>query len=136
MLWVAWGQNPIHYPTPQSFLEEARRLGVSRKITAVPRGFRPGQTWTILGHSLGHHGDPGIIGAFRADEIQYVVDGSETDDELERMVGRGITPVRVSRGGKHEESVEEHPPSPTTMEEILAATARLREMLGIGGEDA
>ena len=38
------------YPTPQDFMREAERMGVSRRIVAVPKGFEVGETWVLLGH--------------------------------------------------------------------------------------
>lgn len=40
---------------------------------------------------------PGIFAAFRPWEIQYVVKGDETDDELQALLDRGIQPVRGVR---------------------------------------
>jgi hypothetical protein len=31
-------------------MSEAARMGVSRRITAVPRDFKVGETWVLLGH--------------------------------------------------------------------------------------
>lgn len=47
---------------------------------------------------------PGVFHMFKPTAIEYVVKGDETDDELERMVKRGITPVKIER-------VEEEEPS-------------------------
>jgi len=40
---------------------------------------------------------PGIFHAFLPEEVQYVVAGNETDEELARMEERGVTPVEVER---------------------------------------
>lgn len=40
---------------------------------------------------------PGVFSAFIPTEIQYVTDGTETEEQLERLVKRGITPVRIER---------------------------------------
>jgi hypothetical protein len=45
LLWV--GRS--HY-SPESFLDESRRLGVSRRIPAVPKGMVLGETWVLLAH--------------------------------------------------------------------------------------
>jgi hypothetical protein len=39
------------YPTPAHFEREARKLGISRRIAAVPRNFVLGETWILLAHS-------------------------------------------------------------------------------------
>src|SRR3974390_353810 len=38
------------YPTPASFAKEAHELGISRRIAAVPRGFKVGEHWVFLAH--------------------------------------------------------------------------------------
>lgn len=108
------------YPTPQSFMREAATMGVSRRITAVPRDFVVGETWVLLGHRKAAEkvcpdcgdepgGDPecpvcegttfvhvpGIITAFRPTAVEYVVKGDETDEEIEAMEERGLTCVKV-----------------------------------------
>jgi len=45
LLWIGRG----HY-SPEAFLEEGRRLGVSRRIAAVPKGLVLGETWVLLAH--------------------------------------------------------------------------------------
>lgn len=74
LLWIGRG----HY-SPEAFLEEGRRLGVSRRISAMPKGLVLGETWVLLAHldavpsklapdecgTCGkwkrHHGDQGCI---------------------------------------------------------------------------
>lgn len=46
LIWIGHG----HYGTTKEFLDEARRMGVSRRIKAVPKGFEVGKTWVMLGH--------------------------------------------------------------------------------------
>lgn len=116
LIWI--GEQ--HYKTPREFMAEAARMGVSRRITAVPREFVVGETWVLLGHrkaierACGECGDeaapdaecpvcegtgyehrPGIITAFLPTAIEYVVKGDETDDDIEALERRGLTPVRV-----------------------------------------
>ena len=107
--------------TPQSFMSEAARMGVSRRITAVPRDFEVGETWVLLGHRKAiqrpcsegcgdeAHPDPecpvcegtgyehraGVLTAFRPTAIEYVVTGNESDEEIEALEERGLTPVKV-----------------------------------------
>lgn len=45
LLWI----GRAHY-TPEAYLEESRRLGVSRRLSAVPKGFVVGETWVLLAH--------------------------------------------------------------------------------------
>lgn len=45
LMWVGSG-----FYTPQSFIEEAARLGVSKRITSIPNEFVVGRDWVLLGH--------------------------------------------------------------------------------------
>ncbi|MGH9649184.1 MAG: hypothetical protein ACRD3I_01810, partial [Terriglobales bacterium] len=38
------------YPTPGDFMLEANRMGVSRKLPAIPKDFKLGETWEYLAH--------------------------------------------------------------------------------------
>jgi len=116
LIWI--GEQ--HYKTPREFMAEAERMGVSRRITAVPRDFVVGETWVLLGHrkaieracsecgdeavpdiecpvceGSGYEHRPGIITAFRPTAIEYVVKGDETEEEIEALEKRGLTPVKV-----------------------------------------
>lgn len=100
-----------YYPTPEDFLREARSQGVSKRIPAVPRDFVLGKTWLALAHrkAIQHSttelkggepvqvifGQPGIFSLFIPTEIQYVVTGMESQEELDAMEKKGITPVEV-----------------------------------------
>lgn len=46
LLWVG-----DKFYSPQSFLGEASRLGVSKRVAFIPRGFQFGQTWIYLAHN-------------------------------------------------------------------------------------
>jgi len=113
------------YRTPTEFNVEAARMGVSRRIHQVPKDFKLGQTWVLLAHrkairttcpachglgrvldvngpvdcepckAVGSTWLPGIFHAFQPARIEYVVRDQDTDEALERLVARGITPVRV-----------------------------------------
>ncbi len=92
------------YPTPESFIEEANVLGVSRRISVVPNGFVLGETWVFFAHRLAVEDDdnpavdkrhPGIFEVFMPTSIDYVVKGNESDEELERLEQRGINLVKV-----------------------------------------
>lgn len=100
LLWV--GEQ--FYPSPRAFCAEADDMGISRRISKVPRGFELGKTWVMLAHRLTipvqEDGEPGFLpGIFRAflpQRIEYVVKGTETELELERLEKRGFTLVRVT----------------------------------------
>jgi hypothetical protein len=46
LIWI----GEAHYATPAEFMAEARRMGVSRKIKAVPKDFELGKTIVYLAH--------------------------------------------------------------------------------------
>lgn len=46
LLWI--GER--FYKTPGAFLKEGEELGISRRLTAVPRDFKLGETWVALAH--------------------------------------------------------------------------------------
>ena len=107
LIWV----GGLFYPTPKSFLEEAAEMGVSRRVKAPPRGFKVGEHWIYLGHRKAITAitdpldgetaievySPGVISLFKPTAIEYVVKGDETDEEIEALEERGITPVKVIR---------------------------------------
>jgi len=117
LIWV----GAKFYPTPGAFMSEATSMGVSRRITQVPRGLKVGETWIALAHARAipgecEHGAPaggpcancpdgasagewrgGVITFFRPTAIEYIVKGTETDDELEALEKRGFRLVRVIR---------------------------------------
>lgn len=104
LLWV--GEE--HYATPEAFLTEAQTMGVSRRISKVPRDFVLGQTWVFFAHRkcFGEDG-PGIFHAFMPKAIEYVVTGEETEEELDRLESRGLTLVKVVRAdGLFDEEVD------------------------------
>lgn len=105
LLWV----GEAFYPTPDDFSTEAARQGISRRIHQIPREFKLGETWVLFAHRKTIDRPtledpkakwPGIFHTFKPTEIQYVVKGTESEDELEAMAKRGITPVRVVKDGE------------------------------------
>lgn len=46
LLWI----GAKYYKTPREFCAESDALGVSRRISAIPRGFVVGKTWILLAH--------------------------------------------------------------------------------------
>jgi hypothetical protein len=104
LLWV--GEK--FYPTPSDFSREALEMGISRRIPALPKGFKLGETWVFLAHRKGisqfleaEDGTqeevfyPAIFRIFQPTAVEYVVRGDETPEELEKLIDRGITPVKV-----------------------------------------
>lgn len=104
LIWV----GEMHYPTPEDYIEESRKYGVSRRINMdqVPRGFEIGKTWILLAHSKAivkaEFGQPVeykgcIFSMFKPDRIEVICDGTETAEEVDRYLERGLTPVFVER---------------------------------------
>lgn len=99
LMWV--GEK--FYPTPDDFLMEARRMGISKRIATVPKDFVVSKDWILLAHKKAicdivdgkTEYIAGIFQAFKPTRIEYVVKGDETQEELERMEKRGITLVDV-----------------------------------------
>lgn len=120
LLWI--GEK---FYTMDSFTEEAAKLGVSRRIHTLPRDFKVGETWVALAHISAVAKDcpdcgwgagkcklnadecetcngeqfmaPGIFHLFKPTSVEYVVTGQESEQEIDAMIARGITPVRVTR---------------------------------------
>lgn len=103
LIWI----GETHYPTIGHFNREAERMGISRRIPAVPKGFVVGETVVLLAHRKAIIGEiemgkeveysPGIFRIFKPDRIERVVTGDESDDEIDAMIRRGLTPVIVER---------------------------------------
>ena len=101
LLWI--GEK--FYPTPDDWSLEADNQGVSRRIKSVPHGFELGKTWVLVAHKkaietgVDEKGNrtfmPGIFHTFKPSAIEYVTDGTETEEELEKFKKRDITPVKV-----------------------------------------
>lgn len=96
LIWV----GARHYPETADFFAEAERIGVSRRVKAVPRGFELGTTWVYLGHKNAVRAGvetetrvPGLITAFKPEAVEYIIRGTETDEELAALRRRGLTPV-------------------------------------------
>lgn len=108
------------YPTPADWLREVKTMGVSRRLPALPKGLELGKTFVFVAHRLacdapcecidddghaealceacggsGSTKGPGIFHVFKAQQVQYVCHGDETDRELEAFEERGIVPVRI-----------------------------------------
>lgn len=93
------------YPTPEDFNRESHEMGLSRRITAIPRNFKLGETWVALAHRKAVPFTPADGGAqqyhaaifhvFLPSRIEYVVKADDADEKLEALEKRGITLVKV-----------------------------------------
>jgi hypothetical protein len=122
MVGLLWIGN-CYYPTPEAWMKEAERMGVSRRISQVPKKFVVGKTWVWVAHAktikvrcpacdpahvydrpickkckgAGTLGRAGVFHAFKPSRIEYVVKDGDSDEKIESLVRRGITPVKVIR---------------------------------------
>jgi hypothetical protein len=115
LLWV--GKETY---TVESFSEEAARMGISRRIQRVPRGFVLGETWVLLAHlqavrqstvdqdapliNVHVSRKPGVFQVFRPTRIEYLV----TQEMLTypqvrtRIDKQQLTPVVVPDTPRHQ----------------------------------
>lgn len=115
------------YSTPREFMAEASSMGVSRRVSKVPREFVLGETWVALAHRVAIAGEcehgvppeticracpdevssagwlPGVFTFFRPSAIEYIVTGDESEDELDALEARGFDLVRVIPSGDDDE---------------------------------
>ena len=118
LLWV----GEANY-TPLSFIQEALTMGVSRRIAAVPKNLKLGETWVLFAHKhvvrkivpdeeTGEPVDihvPGVFYAFRPQSLELLVWQSEAKPEyLEDLAKRNITPIIIPDGD------EDHHPDTKT----------------------
>ncbi len=114
LLWVGEASY-----TPQTFVQEALTMGISRRIAAVPRKLKLGETWVLFAHKSvcgereGEEGKmegiPGVFYAFRPQSLELLVWESDAKPEyLEDLAKRNITPVIIPDGD------EDHNPETKT----------------------
>ena len=113
LMWVG-----SKYYSPKSFLNEARDMGVSKRIPFVPNDFIVGESWLALAHReaimtpmddwVGSDPEftPGVFMLFQPDRIEYIVSGEETEEEIDRIIERGLTPVYVVKAEEKDLQVE------------------------------
>lgn len=101
LIWV----GEAFYSSASKFTAEAAMMGVSRRISQVPKDLEVGKTIVCVAHRKAmmiiEDGKPkqvaGIFHAFIPQRIEYVVKGTEKKSELERLEKRGITLVKIIR---------------------------------------
>jgi hypothetical protein len=115
LLWV--GEK--FYKTPADFVKEGVNLGFSRRIKAIPQGFKVGETWVLLAHSKSITGSvpeldpntgvetgkritvykPGIFYVWLPQRVELILNESQRgSDEAKAAEKRGITPVYFPDG--------------------------------------
>lgn len=124
LLWI--GQQ--FYPTIEAFEAEAKQLGISRRIQALPRGFELGKSWILFAHAKGIVKPAGdlstkyaaaIFRVWRPERIERIYTESQRGGEAALAdEKRGIIPVYVPDSDKDhqgtafdkEEIAEQEPP--------------------------
>ncbi len=107
LLWV--GEQ--FYKTADEFNAEAGEIGISKRIAAIPRNFKLGETWVLLAHpkavkvevksenDLIPHIEyrPGVFRIFRPERLEKIITETmaKDKDEMQRLEKAGITPVIV-----------------------------------------
>jgi hypothetical protein len=101
LLWI--GEK--FYKTPFQFIKEGIDLGFSRRIKAVPQGFKVGETYIMLAHSkafISHNAatettyNPGIFYCWLPQRLEKIFKESEQgSEEVQASLKRGINPVFV-----------------------------------------
>ena len=122
MLWI--GEK--FYKTPLEFMREGKSMGFSRRIKALPRGFKVGETWVLLAHpkvirtteviegELIEQREkwlPGIFTLWLPSRIERIMKESERDgEEAKKLIEQGITIVYVpDNDPDHQGSVYDKP---------------------------
>lgn len=126
LLWI--GEK--FYKTPQEFDREGVALGISRRIKAIPRGFKVGETWVLLAHPKAiieyvpreepvgeldtpdeRRDVPGIFKVWRPQRIEKLVFESQRESsEVKELLEKGITPIFVPDDDKdHQGAVYDKP---------------------------
>lgn len=119
LLWVGRA-----FYSPGSFTQEAEAMGVSRRLTQIPKGLVLGETWVLLAHPeacyeqlswafnwLFGEGEigraPGVFFAFRPQRLELVLRQSDaTPERIAKEAARGVTVVAVPDDDKdHQGSV-------------------------------
>jgi hypothetical protein len=83
LLWVGGS----FYPDAWDFMQEAREMGVSRRISAVPRGFKVGEHWVLIAHPKAIYREPvneDEVAELRAINAALIEDQEDTQNELVR----------------------------------------------------
>jgi len=103
LLWI--GES--FYDTPGAFMREAAKMGVSRKISAVPKDFKLGETWVYLAHRFAVQNfddgkmTAGVFTVFKPTGVDLVIDDEndvpERATKLAEQIGDGARIVRVER---------------------------------------
>lgn len=117
LLWIGKG-----FYTPASFSLEAQQMGISRRISSVPKWFKLGETWVYMAHletftndcdchkdtedgkpktdcetcgGDGTYKAPGIFSAFKPERIELIIPSTMLAEERAALEEKGFTLVEV-----------------------------------------
>ena len=82
--------------------ETGLKIGISRRISTLPHGFKIGETFVFLAHldaienPDGTH-TPAVFRVFRPSRVEVICDGTEDDATIDKYLQRGLTPVFIDR---------------------------------------
>lgn len=124
LLWI----GGVYY-SPAAFLEEAKRLGVSRRIAAIPKGFVVGSTYVACAHpgavGAGESAKPGVFLLWRPKRIELIVTPEmKAEDWVADYVERGVTLVEVPANDPDHAPSARSPGRRTAAQRKAAASAR------------
>lgn len=111
------------YYSPESFMEESKKMGISKRIATIPRELEVGKTWILLAHKeagtkiidvdTDEEGNktidgkkeikvPAVFYAFRPKRIVKLITPDEANDKdlIDNLKKRGITPLVGITDGK------------------------------------
>lgn len=111
LIWVG-----SKFYTLESFNKELAERGMSRRIPFVPNDFKVGETWVALAHreailspfEWGEEPEftPGIFHLVKPSRIEVLCDGTETTEEIDRYIERGLSPVMVIKDTEAQPELE------------------------------
>ncbi len=91
LMWV--GEK---YYTPESFMAEADKYGVCKRIPFYPQKLVVDDSFVMLAHRKACNGKPGIFYGFHPVRVEKVITRSmATKDEISNLIKRGIEPFIV-----------------------------------------
>lgn len=124
LLWI--GEQ---YYTPDEFIDEALKMGVSRRIAAIPKNLKLGETWVLFAHKRAcgekledqedstqkRVGIPGILYAHRPQTLELLIwESDATEKKLAELEKRHITPIIIPDG-----DIDHDPDTPLKMDESV-----------------
>jgi hypothetical protein len=117
LMWV--GEK---FYTPSEFIKESLQMGISRRIAAIPKNLKLGETWILLAHihvipftneNNQPYFKPAVFHAFRPTSIEYLIwQKDATLEKLAELDKKGITAIIIPDGDP-----DHDPSSPTGLDD-------------------